>query len=72
MCHQGCDQSLAINALKRLMDQLGEKILQTDQLQNASKHLQYRVDHTPSIQVGKHPSILGMRAIELLSLYRAS
>jgi len=39
------------------MDQLGEKILQTDQLQNASKHLQHRVDHTPSIQVGKHPIV---------------
>jgi len=27
-------------ALKRLMDQLEERILQTDQLKNASKHLQ--------------------------------
>jgi len=26
--------------------QLEERILQTDQLKNVSKHLQYRVDHT--------------------------
>ena len=43
------------------MDQLEERILQTDQLKNASKHLQHHVDHTLSIQVGKHPyKILGM------------
>jgi len=30
-------QSLARNALKHLMDQLEERILQTDQLKNASK-----------------------------------
>ncbi|KAG5314766.1 HASP kinase, partial [Acromyrmex insinuator] len=35
----GCGQSLATNALKCLMDQLEKKILQTDQLKNASKHL---------------------------------
>jgi len=35
---------LATNALKHVMDQLEEKILQTDQLKNASKHLQHRVD----------------------------
>jgi len=41
-----CSQSLATNALKRLMDQLEERSLQTDQLKNASKRLQHRVDHT--------------------------
>jgi len=35
---RGCGQSLATNALKRLMDQLEERIL-TDQLKNASKRL---------------------------------
>jgi len=35
----------ATNALKLLMDQLEERILQTDQLKNASKRLQHRVDH---------------------------
>jgi len=30
-------QSFATNALKHLMDQLEERILQTDQLKNASK-----------------------------------
>jgi len=39
----GCDQSLATNALKHLMDQLEERILQTDQLKNVSKHLQLSV-----------------------------
>jgi len=39
--HRGC-QSLGINALKYLMDQLEERILQIDQLKNASKHLQHR------------------------------
>jgi len=38
--------SLAINAL---MDQLEERILQTNQLKNASKRLQHRVDHTQSL-----------------------
>ena len=33
-----CGQSLATNALKHLMDQLEERILQTDQLKNTSKH----------------------------------
>jgi len=33
----GCGQSLTTNALKRLMDQLKERILQTDQLKNISK-----------------------------------
>ena len=42
----GCGQSLVTNALKCLMDQLEEKILQTDQLKNASKRLQHRVDYT--------------------------
>jgi len=36
---KGCDESLATNALKHLMDQLEERILQTGQLKNASKHL---------------------------------
>jgi len=36
----GCGQNLATNALKHLMDQLEERILQTDQLKNASKRLQ--------------------------------
>jgi len=35
-------QSLVTNALKHLMDQLEERILQTDQLKNASKRLQHR------------------------------
>ena len=34
---KGCGQSLATNALKHLMDQLEERILQTDQLKNSSK-----------------------------------
>jgi len=34
------------NALKHLMDQLEEKILQIDQLKNASKRLQHCVDRT--------------------------
>jgi len=46
LCNLGCSQNLATNALKRLMDQLEEKILQTDQLKNSSKRLQHRVDHT--------------------------
>jgi len=33
----GYDQSFATNALKRLMNQLEERILQTNQLKNASK-----------------------------------
>jgi len=35
----GCGQSLATNTLKHLMNQLGERILQTDQLKNVSKRL---------------------------------
>jgi len=35
----GCSQSLATNALKHLMGQLEERILQTDQLKNISKLL---------------------------------
>jgi len=37
-------QSFASNALKHLMDKLEERILQTDQLKNASKRLQHRLD----------------------------
>jgi len=37
--HIGCGQSLATNAL---MNQLEKRILQTDQLKNASKCLQHR------------------------------
>jgi len=33
----GYDQSFVTNALKRLMNQLEERILQTNQLKNASK-----------------------------------
>jgi len=42
--HIGCGKNLATNALKHLMDQLEERILQIDQLKNASKRLQHRVD----------------------------
>jgi len=42
----GCGQNLATNTLKHLMDQLEERILQTDQLKNASKRLQYRINRT--------------------------
>ena len=42
---RGCGRSLATNALKRLIDQLEERILQAD-LKNASKHLQHHVDYT--------------------------
>jgi len=31
------------------MDQLEERILQTNQLKNASKHLQHRIDHTSGL-----------------------
>jgi len=41
---KGCGQSLATNALKHLMDQLEERILQINQLKNTSKCLQHRVD----------------------------
>jgi len=40
----GCGQSLATNALKHLMDQRRKNF--TNQLKNASKRLQHRVDHT--------------------------
>ena len=40
--YYSCSQSLVINALKHLMDQLEKRILQIDQLKNASKH---RIDH---------------------------
>jgi len=43
------EQSFVTNALKNLMDQLEERILQTDQLKNASKRLQHRVDRTHSL-----------------------
>jgi len=33
------------------MDQLEERILQTDQLKNVSKRLQHRVDRTPSLRL---------------------
>jgi len=42
----GCGQNLATNTLKHLMDQLEERILQTDQLKNTSKRLQYRINRT--------------------------
>ena len=35
MRDRSCDQSLATNVLQHLMDQLKEKILQTDQLKKA-------------------------------------
>ena len=37
-------QSLTTNTLKRLMDQLEERILKTNQLKNTSKRLQHRID----------------------------
>jgi len=41
------------------MDQLEERILQTDQLKNASKRLQHRVDHIPGLpQLGLENSLL--------------
>jgi len=40
-------ESITTNALKHLMDQ-EKRILQTDQLKNASKRLQHRVDRTPN------------------------
>jgi len=40
---KGCNESLATNALKHLMDQLEERILQTNQL----KRLQHCIDRTP-------------------------
>jgi len=43
VAHIGYGQSLATNALKHLIDQLEEIILQIDQLKNASKRLQHRV-----------------------------
>ena len=48
-------QSLATNALKRLMDRLEERILQTDQLKNPSKCLQHRVDYTHSDSISTDP-----------------
>jgi len=45
LCIFGCGENLTTNALKHLMDQLEEKILQIDQLKNASKRL-HRVDRT--------------------------
>ena len=39
-------KGLATNALKRLMNQLEVKILQTEQLKNALKRLQHFLDHT--------------------------
>jgi len=39
---------VATNALKYLIDQLEERILQSDQLKNTSKYLQHRIDHTLS------------------------
>jgi len=44
---KGCNQSLATNALKHLMDQLEERILQTNQLKTALKRLQHCIDRTP-------------------------
>jgi len=44
-----CGQSLATNALKHFMDRLKERILQTDQLKNASKRLQHSVDRILSL-----------------------
>jgi len=38
-CQLGCDTFNATNASKRLIDQPEERILQIDQLKNASKHL---------------------------------
>jgi len=48
-------QSLAKNALKHL-DQLEERILQTDQLKNASKRLQHRIIIRPYPQ-NRSPSV---------------
>jgi len=45
LCIFGCGENLTTNALKHLMDQLEERILQIDQLKNASKRL-HRVDRT--------------------------
>jgi len=44
-------QSLATNALEHLINQLEERILQTDQLKNASKRLHHRVDRTLSVHI---------------------
>jgi len=41
-----CGQNLVTNDLKHLMDQLEERILQTDQLTIPSKRLQHRVNCT--------------------------
>jgi len=39
LSHLGCDPFNATNASKRLIDQPEKRILQIDQLKNASKHL---------------------------------
>jgi len=46
-------QRLTTNALKHLIDQSEERILQIVQSKNASKHLQHHVDRTPLSRIDR-------------------